>query len=244
VKKIFIILLLAIVIMPVFATEHAEEESQGNRRFAVTLDLVPLGTGLIFGGHGLGVGLEYSVLKNFSVKTYFSYTHIDFARIPSFDKDTAYSGKGGPGYPEKGTDTAVTWTKFCMEARWYPRENYIEGFFINGGYQFHRFDVRAAGVLTFYDMDKTIPLGPEPYPHPPKMAMADADTHNIFAGAGYKFIFGQSRIAPLLEAKLDFTWPLATEIRFDRMSDSTSMLVGWMLGVKLFRLGLVFGASF
>ena len=245
-----ILLFAVIIISPVFAEENSVENSQDslsrdtNTRFAVTLDPVPLGMGLIFGGHGIGVGVEYAAYKNYSVKANFSYTHIDFAEIPSFDKDTAKSGRGGPGYPKPGTDTTVTWFQMSLEGRWYPWGNNINGFFVNAGYQFHRFLTTADGVLTFYDTDKTIPLGPEPFPHPPRMAMADADTHNIYGGAGYKFIFGQSRFAPLLEVKLDYTLPLYTEIQFSRMDDSTSMLVGWFLGVKLARLGVLFGVTF
>ena len=123
-------------------------------------------------------------------------------------------------------------------------------FFVNLGYQFHHFKVNADGFLLFYDTDKSAgppiinPPSLPSFAHPPYIAMTDANTHAIYGGAGYKFVFGQSQSAFALETKLDFVWPISTDIQFDRMSDSTSMLVGWVMGVKLFRLGLVLGMAF
>ena len=245
-RRFFAVLLFSILLAPVFAGDYSEKI----RRVALTLDPVPLVTGVAFGGFGLGGGLEYAFMKNFAVKTGFSYTGVDFARIPGFNMDDAGSGKPGPGFPIQGTDTTVSWIKWSLELRWYPGENYVEGFFVNLGYQFHHFTVNSGGFLSFYDTDKEAgppimnPLGPPYFAHPPYITMANANTHSIYGGAGYKLVFGQSQSAFALETKLDFTWPISTDMEFDRMSNSTGMLVGWMMGVKLFRLGLVMGVAF
>ncbi|MDR0324451.1 MAG: hypothetical protein LBI12_08415 [Treponema sp.] len=197
-KKIFVFLVIILIAAPVFAQQ---------RHFAITISPSPIIYAPILGGIGIVAGVEFAPLKNFAVKGNFYYVGWDFGKL----------------IDEAGVDADISMLRFSVEGRFYPSGNYVEGFFLNGGFQFHRL-----GASFSYEGIK----------------LSDGlNTYGVYGGAGYKLVFGRSRLGFVLEPTLDFIWPLKSDIPFKDMA-AGSNLFGWILGVKMFRGGLKLGLAF
>jgi hypothetical protein len=207
-KKLFILLIIFMLTIPVFA----QKAEPVNRHVAVSFNPIPLFTGVFLGGFGVDAGLEFAPIRNTSLKAGFFYLGFD-------------PGKFNITNLEKGEISAI---RVNAEARWYPEGKYVEGFFLNGGFQYHR--LKAA--FTLENGEKSATTGGE------------LNTYGLYFGLGYKAVFGDSRAGFTLEPFLDFDWPIKSDIPFDEMDPISGNLLGWALGVKLFRFGLGFGIAF
>ena len=109
--------------------------------------------------------------------------------------------------------------RFSTEARWYPLGNFVHGLFTNLGLQYHLLNQN----LTDVDIGTFHTLG-------------------IFWGVGYKFVWGRSRAAFVVEPTIEHSWVLTTSIpEIDPLVDHA---IGWLLGIRWFRVGLKVGVAF
>ena len=204
-KKFFCILVIILIVIPVFA----QKSWDGNRRMAITINPFTIAYPPAFGGLGIQGGFEFALVEMASIKANVFYVRYDLGKI-SDNTD--------------GSDTILSMFRLSLEGRWYPMGDYVEGFFVNGGFQFHRLSAK-------FDFDDAY-LG------------IGLNTYSLYGGVGYKIVFGNSRIGFVLEPTLDFIWPVYSDIPFDKMDKSSSNILGWMMGVKLFRLGISVGVAF
>jgi hypothetical protein len=130
----------------------------------------------------------------------------------------------------------VSTLRFSLEGRWYPAQNYLHGFFLSLGLQYHQI---TGSVSLEIDYDE------KSYDFNIKKGF---NTYGLFAGLGYKAIYGKNRVAFSLEPVLDFAWPISSDIPFADMSDDlgslASFMVGTALGVRGPRFRLLFGVAF
>jgi len=214
-KKIFIFLAVLMIVSPVFAQKDALEglneleDTSVKRQFAILLNPIPLVIGVIGGGFGLEAGVEYAPASMASVKASVYYIGLD----PSKWFDVTKEG-----------NARFSITRVSLEGRWYPSEQYVKGFFLNGGFYYHQ--VNAA--LRWADVDFGTGLS----------------TYGIYIGIGTKKITGNGRVSFSYEPTVDFTWPISSEIPFNKLDILSSNLLGWVLGVKLVRFGWRFGIAF
>jgi hypothetical protein len=216
-KKITVFLLALLTVIPVFAEEG---ESEGNKTMAITASPGPLIIGTVLGGFGINAGFEISLLKLLSVKGniyYLGFDPLKFVGYSEIEADgNSYTGN-------------VSLFRANAEARYYPAGEYLEGWFVNAGVQYHR--ISASARVKHDEM-------PGAY----EEAGIGFNTFGICVGGGYKLIFETGRVGFVLEPVLDFTWPLFTEI--PRFNDFTDVIIGSLLGIRGFRAGLLFGAAF
>jgi hypothetical protein len=112
-KKIIFLLMVVFLTVPAFA----EEEWDGNRQMAITMNPVPLIGGLILGGFGINVGFEFAPIPTASVKANIYY--VGFDPVKFVDGNT------------QGKSNASLF-RANLEGRWYPSGNYVSGWFLNG----------------------------------------------------------------------------------------------------------------
>jgi hypothetical protein len=219
-KKITVFLLaMLMMVIPVFA----DKEWEGDRTMAITMSPTPLIIGTIMGGFGLNAGFELALHKSIAVKANLYYIGFDPLQFIGFSDDMM-------GLEEGGTITSnVSLFRANAEARYYLDGMYLEGWFINLGAQFHR--ISASARVTLDEM-------PGAYAE----TGIGFNTFGVCAGAGYKMILGTGRVGFVMEASLDYTHPIFTEI--PQAGDFSDFIVGSLLGTKGFRASLIFGAAF
>jgi hypothetical protein len=214
-KKIFVLLAVFMIVSPIFAQRSAMEglddlgESSGDKQFAVLLNPLPLVFGIIAGGFGFEMGVEYAPVQMASVKG--SIYYIGFDPTKWFNVDT--SGNAN-----------FSILRVSLEGRWYPAEQYVKGFFLNGGFYYHQ--VNAALKWEGGNFGTGL------------------STWGFYLGLGSKRVTGNGRVSFSFEPTIDLTWPLSSEIPFDELDVFSSNLLGWALGVKLIRFGWRMGVAF
>jgi len=208
-KKLLLPLALVVVAFPAFAQEEQEEPEgwDGTRRMAVTMSLTPLLLGATMGGFGVDAGFEYALTESFSMKANVRFISIDPLRF-----DIVYA--------EDGFRPRASQLRFNLEGRWYPRAQYVQGWFLNGNLQYQR--LFATSSLTVDDEELATSI----------------NAFSAFVGLGYKAIFRSShRHAFIMEPLLDVGWRIA--------SDSDLILpLDQMLGMGGVRFRLLFGVAF
>ncbi|MDR2702342.1 MAG: hypothetical protein LBB72_07920 [Spirochaetaceae bacterium] len=209
-KKILVFLAVFIIAAPVFA----QAEWDGEQKMAVTFNPFPFIGGLLLRGVGIDAGLEYAPVSMASVKTSFYFFKFD----PTKWFDTS----------SDSSNYDIHFLRFSLEGRWYPSQEYVKGFFLNGGLFFHQFGVSASMNYSGADFSGSDSL----------------NTFGLYIGAGNKMVYGSGRVAFVMEPTLDFAWPLYSDIPFDKMDIISSNFVGWCLGVKLLRFGFRLGVAF
>ena len=216
-KAFFLSMIIAILAAAGLSAQTAWE---GNRRMAVMINPIPLVLGTAIGGFGLEAGFEYAPAPQFSVKTGVYYMGY-FYNL--YDYTTANGGN---------SSTGMYTMRVSLEGRWYPNEDSVHGLFLNGGFQYHRLGGSYSITVYDYGGQETSTGQSQGY-----------NTYCIYLGVGYKAIFGKNRAGFAMEPTLDFVGPLYSEIPFGGDLASNN-LAGWVLGIKMFRLGIAFGAAF
>jgi hypothetical protein len=218
-KKTTVFLLAMLIAIPVFADESWE----GDRTMAITMSPTPLIIGTVMGGFGINAGFELALLKSVSVKGNLYYIGFDPLKFVGFNDDMM-------GFEEGGTITSnVSLFRVNAEARYYPEGEYLKGWFVNGGVQFHR--ISASARVTSDGV-------PGAYAE----SGIGFNTFGACAGIGHKLIFGTNRVGFVLEALLDYTHPFFTEIPL--AGDFSDVVIGSLLGTRGFRASLLFGVAF
>jgi hypothetical protein len=225
-KKLIIFLVIAVVAVPAFS-------QAGRRQMAANVNLNPLVASVFLSGWGIEGGLEYAVIRPISVKANALYATTNPLKAAG-GLDNLGVDFGGVGVD---ASISVSALRFSLEGRWYPAQNYLEGFFVGGGLQFHR--LMASGSLSISYEGESERFD----------ATEGMNTFGVFAGLGYKAVFGKSRVAFTLEPVLDFAWPIMSDIPFKDMndglgSDMAGNVAGWALGVLGPRFRLLFGLAF
>lgn len=208
-KKICVFLTALVIITPVFA-----QEWDANRKMALTINPFPIISGLLLRGIGIEGGFEYAPVSMVSIKADVYYFNVDPSNWNYTSSDSG--------------SVNIYFFRASLEGRWYPLEEYVKGFFLNGGLFFHQFGVSA--VMSYSDV--IFRTGDQ------------FDTIGVYAGIGTKKTYGNGRVAFVFEPTLDFAWPLYSDIPFNKMDIYSSNYAGWYLGVKLFRAGIKFGIAF
>lgn len=203
------------IIVFLAAPLFSQESWEDNRRIAITLDPNPMIFGLLLGGFGVEAGLEYAFAQQFAVKGIVRYWGFDPIKWFGDDLD--------------GVKSNFSVFRANAEGRWYPSQCYVHGFFLNTGLQY---DLFSASGSYYANTGTRVSLG------------EGWNTLSIYGGLGYKAVFGKGRVAFIMEPTLDFIWPLYSDIPFSDMGTLAGNLVGWALGVKLVRAGLLFGIAF
>jgi hypothetical protein len=201
-KKIFVFLTVIALAVPVFAQNDGKDWT-GNRRTAVYADPTLFLVGPLFGVMGGAAGVEVASLKSFSLCTRIFYvSSISWEDI----------------------DAHILYTS--LEARWYPERNYVQGFFLSGGLQYHLFSAE------YGFSDGEIEPG------------ASYHAFGFLGGVGYKFVFGKKQFGFFLEPSLYYAWPIKTNIPFDETDKYSGNVMAMMLGIKFARPSLIFGLAF
>jgi hypothetical protein len=182
----------------------------------VSFDPVPLITGLVLGDFGISTGFEYASARAVSTKINVYYLGMNIAAFTDLTD---------------GTDLKISLFRVNLEGRWYPEAEYIKGFFLNGGLQYHL----MSGIAKIVDENGSLIGG-----------SGNLNTLGLYGGIGYKIIFGSTqKVGFFLEPAMDFIWPLYSDIPFTEIKPlAISNYLGWIMGVKLFRFGLIMGAAF
>jgi len=210
-KKVIVLFIIVLLAAPVFAQQSWE----GNRRFTVNLSSMPMFVGMVLGGFGIEGAAEFAPIRPFSMRGSFRY--IGYDPINNLDKFSGIS-------IEKDSGIKFSTLRLTFEGRWYPSHKYVQGFFLDGGFQFDR----ISGKLEF----KKITLG------------GGLNIFGLFGGFGYKWVFGVSRVAFSIEPAFNFVWPLKSDIPFNDFGLWSSNYLGWIFGVRMVRGGLRFGVTF
>ena len=203
-KRVLIFLAIIMIAVPVFA----QNEWNGNRHFSINVNPSPFIYAPLMGGFGFSGGVEFAPLSFVSVKGNIYYIGYNLGKYVDMADDSL----------------KLSMLRFSAEGRFYPSRNYVEGFFLNGGLQFHRIGAE-------FKFDNVSIAG-------------GLNTYSVYGGLGYKIVVGKSRLGFAMEPYLDFIWPIYSDIPFELMDTKSSNLFGWMLGVKLFRAGFRMGIAF
>jgi hypothetical protein len=140
-KKVFVLLAVFMIVSPVFAQRSAMEgldglgESSVDRQFAVLLNPLPLVIGLVAGGFGFEMGVEYAPVEMASVKASVYYFGFDPTKFFAAEQTS-------------GAKADLSLFRVSLEGRWYPAEQYVKGFFLNTGFYYHQVsaDVKYEGA--------------------------------------------------------------------------------------------------
>jgi hypothetical protein len=201
-KKIIFLLIAVLLTTPAFSQDEGKEYF----RHALTSDLIHTFLGFTQGGSSASLGYEYALVRPASVKTSFCFLSLKPEPKPS------------------GNIFMIN-----VEGRWYPMQNYVRGFFINGGYQFQRFTASLFNTNTDEeDGEETVKLSGAVY------------NHGIHAGLGYKVIFGKNLNGLVLEPFISYIFPVSSDIPSGKMAGPDR----WLLGTSGFRGGLTLGYAF
>jgi hypothetical protein len=117
-KFIVALVFIAATMIPVFA-----QESEASRKFAVTLDPIPLIIGPLLGGFGFGASFEFAPITMASARASVYYIGMKFG-----DSD------GAGSYAE----VKLNYLAITGEGRFYPFKTGVEGFFLDAGMAFVR----------------------------------------------------------------------------------------------------------
>ena len=144
----------------------------------------------LWGPAGIGFGFEYALAPNVSIKIRVLY------------------GLG------RGTGNAFL--GFNLDGRWYPRGNYVQGWFLSGGLQF---------LLSFAD---------------PSIRGEDRASNALsaFVGTGYKLILGSDEVRPA------FVYEMAAEAGWRIIHDGADPMTSWLLGMSGPRFRFPIGVAF
>jgi hypothetical protein len=224
-KKIIFFLMLVFLTVSVFAKERWE----GDRQIAVTMNPGPLILGQILGGFGINAGFELAPVEWASLKANIYY--IGFDPLKLIGEPIDYDGEG---MMQKITSN-VSLLRVNLEGRWYLSGNYVSGWFLNGGLQFHQLSASSSFPLGDVTLDDTT-VGKG------KVGIY-ITTWGICIGGGYKAIFGKNRAGFVFEPVMDLTIPIYSDIPFGNMGFEGD-IIGWLLGIKGLRGGLMFGVAF
>jgi hypothetical protein len=207
-KKPLVLLIVFLTVIPVFAQEKEEKE----RRTAITFDPLPLIAGTLLGGFGMNTGFEHAFIRPASVKANIYFIGFNPGNMIDITEINGYFSMG----------------RFNLMGRWYPLENFVHGWFFNGGMQYHY----LMGVILYDEKART---GIQEW----------YNTFGLHLGAGYKAIFGKGRANFVLEPSLDYVFPLYSDLPFmNEVPVITSNYIGWILGIKGFRFELLMGVAF
>jgi hypothetical protein len=224
-KKLVIVLVIVMAAIPAFS-----QDWRGNRQMAANVNFNPLVLGLALKGGGIEGGFEYAFMRSFSAKANVMYATADPIKAATDLGGISLGGIGG------SLSSDVSARRFSLEGRWYPAENYLHGFFVSLGLQYHQITGSASLEIDYDGKSYEFNI------------KEGFNTFGPFAGVGYKAIFGRNRLAFSLEPVLDIAWPFSSDINFDRMSDDlgglASLMVGTALGVRGPRFRLLFGVAF
>ena len=191
---------------PAFAQDGGETP-EADRRMAVTVSLAPLVVGAMFGGFGMDAGFEYAFAPFASVKANVRFVNIDPLRFNAVDADYGFRPRASQ-------------LRYNLEGRWYPQENYVQGFFLNGNLQYQRLFATSSIEVNDEEMDASI------------------NTLSGFVGVGYKAVFRSTRRhAFVMEPALDLGWRIFCD------GDLVPPL-GQLLGTGGVRFRVLFGAAF
>jgi len=215
-KKVLSFAVLAVILfaMPVSAEEDRDEENK--RQMAITLSPNPLIIGLFLGGFGINAGFEFAPVSTAAVKANVFYIGFDPVKLIGLNDDNLKS--------------LAYMLRVNMEARWYPMAQYVKGFFVNGGVQYHRLSL-SAGVSFDTDEEK-------------ESAGGGLNSISICSGLGYKVVIGKEQAGFVIEPNMEFAWDVYSDIPFQNMVPPVSYFLGNVLGIRGFRFNLLFGAAF
>ena len=214
-KKILLLAAAFALAAPAFAQEgaHEREHWHDSRQMAITLNLTPLLIGALVDGFGMEAGFEFAPARFAAAKINVQYIGFGLRRLGVMYDDDSY-GNG-----------VVSMLRVNLDGRWYPQGNFVRGWFVNGGLQFHR----IAAPASLFDEDGT--WG----------GNRGLNTFSVLAGVGYKLVFRSSqRAAFVLEPGLDFIWQVASQM--PRVPGD--FLLGAILGTRGVRFNMLLGAAF
>ena len=218
-KKAFL-LLMAVAAVSAFA----QEDWDANRRKAITFNPNPFIMGSMYGGFGVGGGFEYAFIPQISGKSQLYFVIFDPSRISS----------------DIIGDQYISSLRFTLEGRWYPMEKSVHGLFANGGLQFQQ----LFGKFSLYERDWVSDIDPDKPGHEvlkPTSELNNNSTFGIYAGLGYKFIFGKSRSGLIIEPTLDYIWSANFGSFLAKLNNDS---LYWQLGIQGVRFAVHIGASF
>ena len=195
-KKLFLLTFAVAIAIATFAVPiSAGENWNGKRQMAVTMSII----------HPLLTG---ALGKVFCMDIGFEYAPVPSAAVKvnlRYEHDRFF--------------------RVSAEGRWYPQENYLNGWFVGSTLQFqHIFK------LSHFLWDTT-----EEVNH-------SVNIFSVFIGTGYKAIFGSERTAFAIEPAVDFGWPVALGrfIEYPYNYDFSP----WMAGVGGLRFKVPIGVAF
>jgi hypothetical protein len=218
-KKTLALLIVIFVAIPAFTQEDWKNE----RRTAITLNIEPLAAGNTWGGFGFGPGIEYAFLPQVSGKAQLFYMGFDPAEM--FHR--AYG------------DKFVTILGTALEARWYPMDNYVRGWFVAAGVQYrHLFGSFTVPHYSWgYDEEKE--TGYEYLES--EARFKNSSTLGFYSDVGYKWVIGKNRYGFVIEPSLGYIW----SVHFGSPSFSEyPARTAQALGTRGFRITVNLGIAF
>jgi hypothetical protein len=211
-----IIFLLGIMFLTNSA--FAQESWEYNRRSAITINPGAFIVGTVTDGFGIGIAFEHSFTPQFSTKANAYFLE--------------HEARKGFYPPVSRVEGHTIMGMFAVEGRWYPLARYLEGVFINGGFQYHL----IGGTVAFHDYNDEID----------RQFRRTFSTASLFTGLGYKVVFGKNRFGLALEPTIDYIWPFYTNLPYSHRDDimDHSGLSVTAMGIKGIRFGFQIGAAF
>jgi hypothetical protein len=227
-KKVLFFLFVCLIAIPVFSEEawrfnSADEDWKSNRAVAITFNPVYLIVDSVIDSFGISPGLEYAFHQMFSVKAQAHFFYFDPSKMFSFISSES--------------DSMVTSLRVALELRWYPNENRVNGFFINGGVHYFRL------FGTFYNNDFVWKYDEDGgYGYYEVLEYDNSSALGVYFGLGYKWVIGKRRGGFVIESSLDYI----SSFHFDGMpsKEFDQFDTNLIFGTQGLRFNLVFGVAF